>query len=65
MVKGESEMCCKRIEESCELYCYKVTSDDGEVIYYVDTSIHDAAKSANEVMIVKSIEEIGTGMIGC
>lgn len=58
-------MCCKRIEEALDLYCYKVTWEDGEVAYYVDTSMSDAATSANEIMPVKAIEEIGIGMIGC
>jgi len=58
-------MCCERIEKAFELYCYKVTWEDGEVVYYVDESMHDAARSANEIMPVKAIEEIGKGMIGC
>jgi hypothetical protein len=58
-------MCCKRIEEAFDLYCYKVTWEDNSVVYYIDETMHDAARSANEIMTVKSIEEIGKGMIGC
>jgi hypothetical protein len=62
---GGLTMCVKRIEESAELFCYKVTFDDGDVVYYIDTSMHDAAKSANEIMPPKFIEEVGKGAIGC
>ena len=58
-------MSCDRIENACELYCFKVVRQDGKVVYYVDTSMEDAARSANEIMPVKSIEEIGDGMVGC
>jgi hypothetical protein len=57
-------MCVERIEEAPELYCFKVTYTDGSVYYYVDTSMADAVTSANEIMPVKAIEEIGRGAIG-
>lgn len=58
-------MSCDRIENARELYCFKVVWQDGKVVYYVDTSMEDAARSANGIMPVKSIEEIGDGMVGC
>ena len=57
-------MCIERIEESAELFCFKVTYDDNSVVYYVDTSMGDAANSAEEICGVKNIEYIGKGAIG-
>ena len=57
-------MCCERIENARELYCFKITYDDGKVFYYVDSSMSDAVKSASEIWSVKSVEFIGNGAIG-
>jgi hypothetical protein len=59
------KMCVGRIQNATDLYCYKITYEDGSIVYYVDTSMSDAAASANEIMPPKSIEEIGAGAIGC
>lgn len=58
-------MCCKRIENAVKLWCYKVTFEDKTIIFFVDTTMSDVATSANEYGIVKSIEEMGEGAIGC
>lgn len=58
-------MCVDRIKNSPDLYCYKVVWMNGNICYYVDVSIYDAAISANEIDAIKSIEEIGDGAIGC
>jgi hypothetical protein len=58
------KMTCDRIDNATELFCFKVTYDDGDIYYYVDTSISDASKSASEIDNVKTIEYIGKGMVG-
>jgi hypothetical protein len=57
-------MTADRFDTATELWCYKVTYEDGDVYYYVDVSMSEAARSASEIMPVKSIEEIGKGAIG-
>ena len=57
-------MACKRIEESATLYCYKVTYTGGKIFYYIDVSMEDAIRSANEIDEVKIIEFVGEGAIG-
>ena len=57
-------MCCERIDNACELFCYKIEYDDGDIYYYVDTDMASAVKSAYEIANVKSAEFIGKGAIG-
>lgn len=57
-------MCCDRINNSSELWCFKVTYNDGVIKYYVDSSMGDAANSAGEFGDVQTIEYIGEGAIG-
>lgn len=57
-------MTCKRIEEAAILYCFKVIYEHGKEIFFIDTSMEDAARSANEFGNVLSILYLGEGMIG-
>ena len=57
-------MCVDRIEKAAALYCFKVTYDDGNIVYYVDADIGSAATSAEEIAAIKSIEYMGEGAIG-
>lgn len=57
-------MCCERIENATELYCFKITYDDGKIVYYVDSSMSNAVRSASEIWSVKLAEFIGQGAIG-
>jgi hypothetical protein len=57
-------MACERIDNAAELFCFKVTFDDGNIIYYVDDSMFNAAKSANEICNVSKIEYIGKAAVG-
>ena len=54
----------ERIDNSMELFCFKVTYEDGDVYYYIDSSMGDALRSAEEICGVKNIEYIGKGAIG-
>jgi hypothetical protein len=59
-------MCVKRIEEAEELFCFKIIYEGGtEPVYYVDTSMADAVRSAEDICAVKTAEFIGVGAIGC
>lgn len=57
-------MCSKKIEEATELFCYKVTLDDGGVYYVVAPNMQDAITHEEEIMGVKSCEYLGKGAIG-
>lgn len=54
----------ERIDNTEELYCYKITYETGEVVYYVDVSMADAVRSAEEIEGVKTAEYVGKGGIG-
>lgn len=56
-------MCGKKLMESTELYCYKVTGDDGEVRYIVAVSAQDAITHSEEIQGVKICEYVGLGGI--
>lgn len=59
-------MCVTRIEEASELFCFKIIYEgETEPVYYVDTSMADAVRSAEEICGVKTAEYIGKGAIGC
>jgi len=56
-------MCGKKLMEATELYCFKVTLDDGEIRYVVAVSMQDAITHEEEIMGVKSCEFVGKGAI--
>lgn len=53
-----------KIDDAVELFCYKVTLDDGDVYYVVAASMQDAITHEEEIMGVKSCEFVGKGAIG-
>lgn len=56
-------MCSKKIMEASELFCFKVTGDDGTFRYVVAVSMQDAITHESEIQGVKSCEYVGLGAI--
>jgi hypothetical protein len=53
----------KKLNEAEELYCYEVTTDDGEIRYVVAAEMADAIKKTEEFIGVKSCKFVGLGDI--